>query len=108
MQAALAQCGPQDPIEWLRTNWDTMIANVQTLATKYGVECPENRVGTVSETEARDALRLHKGNIWAAVTECVEQRQKKVFFFKSLFMKKVSLFIFHVRYHTWRIFGEFL
>lgn len=36
-----------------------------------------NIVGTVSETEARDALRLHKGNIWAAVTECVEQRQKK-------------------------------
>lgn len=55
-----------------------MIANVQTFATKYGLECPENRVGTVSEKEAREALRQHKGNIWAAVTECVEQRQRKV------------------------------
>lgn len=84
MQAALVQCGSDDPIQWLRANWTDLIANVQTFATKYGQECPENRVGTVSESEAREALRLHKGNVWAAVTECVEQRQKKVI--KYLFL----------------------
>ncbi len=34
--------------------------------------------GTISKQEARAALREHKGNIWAAVTECVETRQTKV------------------------------
>lgn len=43
-----------------------------------GRETPLNLIGTVSEIEARNALRLHRGNIWDAVTECVEQRQKKV------------------------------
>lgn len=36
-----------------------------------------NTVGTISTIEAREALRLHKGNIWHAVTQCIEQRQKK-------------------------------
>lgn len=36
-----------------------------------------NTVGTISTIEAREALRLHKGNIWRAVTQCIEQRQKK-------------------------------
>lgn len=67
-----------NPVDWLRQNWDATIASVQTLATQLGREGPVNVVGTVSETEARDALRMHKGNIWAAVTECVEQRQRKV------------------------------
>ena len=34
--------------------------------------------GTISKAEAREALRKHKGNIWASVTECVEGRQQKV------------------------------
>ena len=34
--------------------------------------------GTISKLEARDALRTNKGNIWVAVTDCVETRQKKV------------------------------
>ena len=33
--------------------------------------------GTISKAEAREALRKHKGNIWASVTECVEGRQQK-------------------------------
>lgn len=37
-----------------------------------------NIIGTVSEKEARDALRKHKGSVWDAVTECVDQRQRKV------------------------------
>ena len=39
--------------------------------------------GTISKAEAREALRKHKGNIWASVTECVEGRQQKV---KMIFM----------------------
>jgi E3 ubiquitin-protein ligase RNF31 len=59
-----------------------MIETVQTLATKYGREKGQenNQIGTISSTEAKDALRVHKGNVWAAVTECVEQRRKKVSF----------------------------
>lgn len=78
VQAALMHCKEMNPIDWLRENWDATIASVQTLATQMGREGPMNIVGTVSEQEARDALRLHKGNLWPAVTECVEQRQKKV------------------------------
>lgn len=78
MQAALLHCKEQHPIEWLRQNWDANIASVQTLATQIGRESPLNIIGTVSEKEAKDALRMHKGNIWDAVTYCVEQRQRKV------------------------------
>ncbi|CAH0557576.1 unnamed protein product [Brassicogethes aeneus] len=77
VQAAITQCKDMNPIEWLREHWDATIASVQTLATQLGREGPMNIVGTVSENEARDALRLHKGNLWPAVTECVEQRQRK-------------------------------
>lgn len=78
VQAALSHCKDMNPIDWLRQNWDATIASVQTLATQMGREGPMNIVGTVSEEEARAALRLHKGNLWPAVTECVEQRQRKV------------------------------
>ena len=43
--------------------------------------------GTISKAEAREALRKHKGNIWASVTECVEGRQQKV---KMIFMMMMS------------------
>lgn len=76
----MTHCGEQHPIDWLRQNWQKTISTVQTLATQLGREGPMNIVGTVSEVEAREALRLHKGNVWPAVTECVEQRQKKVLF----------------------------
>jgi len=71
-------CGEKNPIDWLKENWRNMIDTVVTLATNYGHERKENNIGTISVSEARDALRLHKGNVWTAVTECVEQRQKKV------------------------------
>ena len=51
---------------------------VVTLASNVGHEAEENTIGTLSKSEAKEALRKHKGNIWAAVTECVEQRQSKV------------------------------
>lgn len=55
-----------------------MIDTVVTLATNYGHERKENTIGTISTNEAMEALRMHNGNVWAAVTECIEQRQKKV------------------------------
>ena len=55
-----------------------MMETVMTLASNVGHEADQNTVGTLSKVEAREALRKHKGNIWAAVTECVEQRQAKV------------------------------
>jgi E3 ubiquitin-protein ligase RNF31 len=79
LQVAMNHCGDKNPIDWLRENWRNMIDTVVTLATNYGHERKENNIGTISVSEARDALRLHKGNVWAAVTECVEQRQKKVY-----------------------------
>ena len=51
---------------------------ISTLASNVGHEAEENTIGTLSKPEAKEALRKHKGNIWAAVTECVEQRQTKV------------------------------
>ena len=50
-----------------------MIDTVMTLASNVGHEAEENTIGTISKAEAKDALRKHKGNIWASVTECVEE-----------------------------------
>ncbi|XP_045471212.1 E3 ubiquitin-protein ligase lubel isoform X1 [Harmonia axyridis] len=77
VQIALNQCKDSNPIEWLKQNWRTTITSVVTLATQMGREMPMNIIGTISEKEAREALILHKGVLWPAVTECVEQRQKK-------------------------------
>lgn len=75
---ALTHCGDKNPLEWLKENWRHMVDTVATLATNYGQERQVNDIGLITATEAKTALRVHKGNIWAAVTECVEQRQKKV------------------------------
>ncbi|XP_059617781.1 E3 ubiquitin-protein ligase lubel-like [Phlebotomus argentipes] len=77
LQAALAHCGDSNPVSWLRENWHKLVETVQTLATKYGQERKENIIGTISAIEAREALRIHRGNVWHAVTECIEQRQRK-------------------------------
>ena len=61
-----------------------MMDTVVTLASNVGHEAEENTIGTLSKIEAKEALRKHKGNIWAAVTECVEQRQMRVRFFVHL------------------------
>lgn len=78
LQIAMTNCGSQQPITWLRENWSNMVDTVLTVATKYGRETKENNVGTISQKEAKESLKKHKGNIWQAVTECVQQRQKKV------------------------------
>ena len=78
VQIALNHCGENDPVEWLKENWHNMMETVMTLASNVGHEQEENTIGTIYKPEDEEALRRHKGNIWAAVTECVEQRQKKV------------------------------
>lgn len=84
----MTSSGSQNPIVWLKENWSNMIETVYTVATNYGRECKENTVGTISQTEAREALKKHKGSVWKAVTECVEQRQKKValLYYNYIFM----------------------
>lgn len=77
LQAALNHCEGSNPVIWLRENWHKLIETVQHLATKYGHELRVNQIGTISSIEARESLRLHKGNIWRAVTHCIEQRQRK-------------------------------
>ena len=75
---AVNHCGDINPITWLTDNWGNMIETVMTLGSNVGHEAEENTIGTISKAEAKEALRKHKGNIWAAVTECVEGRQQKV------------------------------
>jgi len=77
VQVAVNHCGEVSPITWLNDNWGNMIETVMTLASNVGHEAEENTIGTISKAEAKEALRKHKGNIWAAVTECVEGRQQK-------------------------------
>lgn len=77
VQVAVNHCGDMNPIAWLTENWANMIDTVMTLASNVGHEAEENTIGTISKAEAREALRKHKGNIWASVTECVEGRQQK-------------------------------
>jgi E3 ubiquitin-protein ligase RNF31 len=75
---AINHCGDANPIEWLKENWTYMLDTVVTLATNAGHEAEENTVGTLSRSEAKEALRKHKGNIWAAMTDCVDGRRNKV------------------------------
>ncbi|XP_030381215.1 uncharacterized protein LOC115629049 isoform X6 [Scaptodrosophila lebanonensis] len=78
LEAALKYCGPEThPIQWLRENWHKLVSTVQSLATKYGQERAENTIGTVSQNEAREALRSSSGNVWQAVADCIQQRQQK-------------------------------
>merc|ERR1719322_284781 len=79
VQVSLNHCGSDcvNPVTWLNENWENMMETVMTLASNVGHEAEENTIGTISKAEAREALRKHKGNIWASVTECVEGRQQK-------------------------------
>lgn len=83
MHVAYLNCGKQNPVYWLEDNWSSMIKNVIALAAKYGEDNEENDVGPITATEAKDALRIHRGDIWDAVTECIENRQRKVIFFTN-------------------------
>ncbi|KAH8409926.1 hypothetical protein KR009_001255, partial [Drosophila setifemur] len=78
LEVALRYCSPDThPIQWLRENWHKLVQTVQSLSTKYGQERGENTIGTVSQNEAREALRSSGGNVWQAVADCIQQRQQK-------------------------------
>ncbi|SPP85699.1 uncharacterized protein LOC117587520 isoform X2 [Drosophila guanche] len=78
LEAALKYCSPDThPIQWLRENWLKLVQTVQSLSTKYGQERGENTIGSISQNEAREALRNSSGNVWQAVAECIQQRQQK-------------------------------
>ncbi|KPU73487.1 uncharacterized protein Dana_GF14481, isoform D [Drosophila ananassae] len=78
LEAAVKYCAPDThPIQWLRDNWQKLVQTVQSLSTKYGQERGENTIGTVSQNEAREALRSSGGNVWQAVADCIQQRQQK-------------------------------
>ncbi|ALC38437.1 CG11321 [Drosophila busckii] len=78
LEVALKYCTPDlHPIQWLRENWHKLVQTVQSLSTKYGQEKAENTIGTVSQNEAREALRRSGGNVWQAVADCIQQRQQK-------------------------------
>ncbi len=78
LQIALSLCGDSQPVTWLRDNWYNMIDTVVTLATNYGHERPDNDIGTLTREEATRSVLKNQGNIWNSVTECVEERRRKV------------------------------
>ena len=79
IQAALAH-GATDPIDWLIRQWPHLIETVQLLATTRKKEMPESTddVGSLTPGEAKEALRLSKGDVWTAVARAIQQRQRKV------------------------------
>jgi E3 ubiquitin-protein ligase RNF31 len=81
LQIALSLCGDSQPVNWLRDNWLNMVDTVVTLATNYGHERPDNNIGTLTREEATRSVLKNQGNIWNSVTECVEERRRKVFFY---------------------------
>ncbi|XP_054722576.1 uncharacterized protein LOC129232456 [Uloborus diversus] len=78
LHVAYLHCGNQNPVYWLEDNWSSMVKNVIALAAKYGEDNEENDVGVITASEAKEALRIHRGDIWDAVTECIENRQRKI------------------------------
>ena len=96
LQVALNHCGESNPVLWLAENMDKMIATVTTLSNNVGNEAEKNTTGNLTSAEAREALRKHKGNVWAAVTECVEGRQAKVGYWSTVRANGAKILIHHV------------
>ncbi|XP_076398253.1 linear Ubiquitin E3 ligase isoform X3 [Megachile rotundata] len=76
VQVALSQ-GSSNPIDWLKTQWPHLVETVQVLVTTQGKELKENNIGVLSATEAKEALRLTKGDVWNAVAMAIQRRQLK-------------------------------
>ena len=80
IQVALAQ-DPANPLDWLRNQWPHLVETVQILATTRGKDLGEgNDVGTITAAEAKEVLRMAKGDIWIAVASAIQIRQRKVWF----------------------------
>ncbi|XP_076685750.1 linear Ubiquitin E3 ligase isoform X2 [Andrena cerasifolii] len=76
VQVALSQ-GASNPIEWLKTQWPHLVETVLVLATTQGKELNENNIGVLTVAEAKEALRLAKGDAWNAVAIAIQRRQQK-------------------------------
>lgn len=77
VQVALSQ-GASNPIDWLKTQWPHLVETVQVLVTTQGREMKENNIGMLSGVEAKEALRVAKGDVWKAVAMAAQRRQLKV------------------------------
>ncbi|XP_026667704.1 uncharacterized protein LOC108622912 isoform X2 [Ceratina calcarata] len=76
VQVALSQ-GASNPIDWLKTQWPHLVETVQVLATSQGKELKENNIGMLTASEAKEALRITKGEVWNAVATAIQRRQLK-------------------------------
>ncbi|XP_076282019.1 linear Ubiquitin E3 ligase isoform X3 [Lasioglossum baleicum] len=76
VQVALSQ-GATNPIDWLKAQWPHLVETVQVLATTQGKELKENNIGAITAAEAKEALRLAKGDVWNSVAIAVQRRQIK-------------------------------
>ncbi|XP_058801962.1 E3 ubiquitin-protein ligase lubel-like isoform X1 [Phymastichus coffea] len=77
IQVALVQ-DPNNPLDWLRTQWPNLVETVQILATTRGKDLSEGSgIGHVSDIEAKEVLRLAKGDMWIAVASAIQLRQRK-------------------------------
>ncbi|XP_043784200.1 E3 ubiquitin-protein ligase lubel isoform X5 [Apis laboriosa] len=76
VQVALSQ-GASNPIDWLKTQWPHLVETVQVLVTTQGREMKENNIGMLSGVEAKEALRVTKGDVWKAVAMAAQRRQLK-------------------------------
>ncbi|KAH0568824.1 E3 ubiquitin-protein ligase lubel-like isoform X2 [Cotesia glomerata] len=79
IQVALAQ-GAVNPIDWLINQWPHLIETVQILVSTRGKEMPDckNDIGFLSIVEAKEVLRVCKGDVWTSVTRAIQLRQQKV------------------------------
>ncbi|XP_078040545.1 linear Ubiquitin E3 ligase isoform X2 [Augochlora pura] len=76
VQVALSQ-GASNPIDWLKAQWPHLVETVQVLATTQGKELKENNIGAITAAEAKEAVRLAKGDVWNSVAVAVQRRQQK-------------------------------
>ncbi|KAJ8672719.1 hypothetical protein QAD02_003979 [Eretmocerus hayati] len=77
IQVALAQ-DPVNPIDWLKNQWHHLVETVQILATTRGKDLGEaNDVGNITVAEAKEVLRLGKGDLWIALASAIQLRQRK-------------------------------
>lgn len=90
IQVALAQ-GATNPIEWLQTQWPHLVDTVRVLVVAQDKELRENSIGVLSPTEAKEALRSVKGDMWNAVAAAVQRRQQKVRARKNLLIIATDL-----------------
>ncbi|KAI8479486.1 CD40 signaling pathway [Branchiostoma belcheri] len=77
VQAALLHCENGDPVQWLKENWQGLVASIATQATEESKKLKTNIVGVITTQEAAEALRKQEGDIAKSIKECIDCRRKK-------------------------------